>query len=808
MPTRSRRRRILSIAIGGALALVVLVWLVLPLVLGPILRNKLQSLVSNHLRAELKLADLSYRFPYTVTVTDARIVARDGPHAGHELLRLARGRLTLDELPTGTGPLRIKSIELERPSLHVVRDARGNIAGDQVLRGGDAPRPNERMKLSDLFRLRKLTLRGGRVVYTDATRPYVPPMVWDNLTTDLRIAPREAAVYEFRYRAGGAPLAELSAEGSIDIDRLVMVVERLALSGRADPEADSSSVPAFVYEFVQKHEIAGAVRVEGDGTIPLREPQSSSFQASVTLDGARAHVYRYDRTLERLDLRVELEKRADARAIDLRVPTLRARASPAEVTLADASGAVDWASQTWRLSVPRAQAEFHGDATSQPASAPASSGSVALALDVAGSLDRGRIHWDRTSGRATLDDVTLRLPRFERPLEHVSGSLQIADGAAVVEQLRATYGSDVWTAAAARVDLTNLPDGFDVTGVAGEVNFAQPSPPYPKGFGKVVAALRPQGLFSVTGGFARDRETMSGPRTRWDFIVGSDGGAFTVTGRDIALTSIRGEAHVTRDEIEVRRFLANTFDGALAATGTIDPRKPVSYRGEISVENVDLQALVERLRKSSNEAKYTVTGRLGGSASIESDGGSLEMLRAVGELVIHDGVLWEAPVLSDVVGRTRVARDALRAGEAAAVLEMHDGVVHVRHAAIASPALGLQGWGTIDLRDGARAEALNLNVVAAPLGDWEKHLRKTNVPIISDVAGALAGAMQRVLNTATSTLLYEFRVSGALSKPQLSAVPTPVLTEAAAFVFEGMLRKDRDLMKRLRARGGRQDDRK
>jgi hypothetical protein len=404
----------------------------------------------------------------------------------------------------------------------------------------------------------------------------------------------------------------------------------------------------------------------------------------------------------------------------------------------------------------------------------------------------------------SLNDVTLHLPRFPQPLEHVSGSAQLVEGAAVVEQLRATYGPDVWTVAAARVDLTGLPDRVDVTDIAGAARFAQPGPPYPRGFGKVVAALRPEGLFSITGGFSRARLATSGPRSRWDFMVATDAGAFTLTWRDLPLTSIRGEAHVTREQVEIRRFLANAFDGALAATGTIDPRKPVSYRGDVSAENVDLRALVERWRGASSKSKYAVTGRLGGSASVESEGGSLEMLRATGELVVHDGVLWEAPVVSDVVGQTKVARDALQAGEAAAVVEMRDGVVHVRHAAISSSALGLQGWGTIDLRDGAGEGALNLDVVAAPLGDWEKHLKKTNVPIVSDVVGAVAGAMQKALNTATSTLLYEFRVDGALAKPRLSAVPAPALTEAAAYVFEGMLRREGDLTKRLRD-GGRHE---
>jgi hypothetical protein len=326
----------------------------------------------------------------------------------------------------------------------------------------------------------------------------------------------------------------------------------------------------------------------------------------------------------------------------------------------------------------------------------------------------------------------------------------------------------------------------------------------------VIAALRPEGVFDVTGAFTRDRAA-PGPKHRWDVLVTSDGGgAFAVTDRRLPLTSIRGAARVTRERIEIQRFLANTFDGALAAAGTIDPRRPVSYRGEVSVENVDLQQFVERLRGATTvetQPTFTATGRLGGSVSLESLGGSVEMLGARGEIVVHDGVLWEVPVVSHVVGQTKVARDALRTAEAGVIFEVRDGVVHVRHAALASRALGLQGWGTIDLRDGDgdgdRDRALDLDVVAAPLGDWEQHLKKTKIPLVSDAIGAVAGAMQKVLNTATSTLLYEFRVTGPISKPQLAAVPTPVLTEAAAVVFGGMLQGEKDLMKSLRGRDAR-----
>ena len=82
---------------------------------------------------------------------------------------------------------------------------------------------------------------------------------------------------------------------------------------------------------------------------------------------------------------------------------------------------------------------------------------------------------------------------------------------------------------------------------------------------------------------------------------------------------------------------------------------------------------------------------------------------------------------------------------------------------------------------------IDINVVAAPLADWRDNLKSTKIPVVSNVAGELAGGIQKMLNAATGALLYEFRVQGSLEKPQVIAVPTPVLTDTAAFVFERML---------------------
>src|SRR5207237_2241961 len=87
---------------------------------------------------------------------------------------------------------------------------------------------------------------------------------------------------------------------------------------------------------------------------------------------------------------------------------------------------------------------------------------------------------------------------------------------------------------------------------------------------------------------------------------------------------------------------------------------------------------------------------------------------------------------------------------------------------------------------------LNLRVVAAPLADWKEKLKHTGIPIVSDAAGAIAGGVQKLLNSATRKLLYEFRVSGTVAQPQITTVPAPILSESAAGLFGKMLNSARD----------------
>jgi hypothetical protein len=181
--------------------------------------------------------------------------------------------------------------------------------------------------------------------------------------------------------------------------------------------------------------------------------------------------------------------------------------------------------------------------------------------------------------------------------------------------------------------------------------------------------------------------------------------------------------------------------------------------------------------------------------------------RASGEFEVFRGDFWTIPILGDVAGRVPDRRGKAApaepglgtVGEAAGVFEVGGGVLTLRDAAVSSPALGVVGSGTIGLTGERR---LDLRIVAAPLGDWRDKVKQTNVPILSDVAAEVFGAVQRLVNTAAGALLYEFRVTGTLSERHVDTVPVPVLTEPAAVLFGRMLHggDDHKLLQTMKGR--------
>jgi hypothetical protein len=444
--------------------------------------------------------------------------------------------------------------------------------------------------------------------------------------------------------------------------------------------------------------------------------------------------------------------------------------------------------------------------------------------------------------------VTFVPPRWPAPIRDLGGGGTVRKdrGSRVVvfQDLTFNYGGDPVQMTSARVtlppQLSGLRKQTRIEEISGTIDFRRPGPRYPGGFGKVVEALRPVGPFvvgrdswySVTSVepplVVRADPAAAGrmpPASKADyfFSVSTDSGSFTLTDKRIELLNMTGDATVSNMLVDVRRLKADVLGGKLSGAMKVTPGDATTYQGVAYVRGLNLEALSSRLilpegpgKKLSGvgnlDAEFVVTRR-------REDQPILETTRAAGEFEIFRGEFWTIPVLGDIAGRVGERRgngggngsgsgsgsgsgngtaNRARANdptakslgtvdEAAGVFEIGDGVLTLRNAAVSSPLLGLVGSGTIGLTGD---KPLDLRIVAAPLGDWRAKVKQTNVPILSDVAGEVFGAVQRLVNTATGALLYEFRVTGTVSERKVTPVPVPVLTEPAAVLFGRMLRGD------------------
>src|SRR5690348_1197135 len=130
LSTKAKR---LVIGVVVLLFLAVVVWA--PRLATPILRSRLQAMISEQLNAELQMDALSYHPPYGITVRGARIVtpSPDGPGAPPVvLLQMRQLDLTLAKLPIGSGPLVIKNLVVHQPSVHLIQTA-GGLLGRRTL---------------------------------------------------------------------------------------------------------------------------------------------------------------------------------------------------------------------------------------------------------------------------------------------------------------------------------------------------------------------------------------------------------------------------------------------------------------------------------------------------------------------------------------------------------------------------------------------------------------------------------------------------------------------------------------------------
>ena len=136
---RTRRSRLLV----AAPVVLMLAWFLVPQLFVPMIRGKLQGMISGKLDARLHIGRLMYAPPFGVRARDVRLLSGAGAdYPNTELLKVAKLDLKLARSPFRDGPLVIQNITVHDPEVRLIRTAGGRLVGMHALVRKDAADPS------------------------------------------------------------------------------------------------------------------------------------------------------------------------------------------------------------------------------------------------------------------------------------------------------------------------------------------------------------------------------------------------------------------------------------------------------------------------------------------------------------------------------------------------------------------------------------------------------------------------------------------------------------------------------------------
>jgi hypothetical protein len=738
-----------------------------------VIRSRLQTMIATQLNARLEIDDLTYKFPYGVEVDGAQLMT-DGPDARPlALLTVPHLSLHLARSPLRSGPLVIESLIVDRPAIHMVRLSDGLVGRRGLARDTSAPTAHgKNWKLSDMFQLRRLGLHDGQVVYEDKSLKNTRPLEWKNLNVDLSTVRETGVQYAFHLIADDSPLASLDAMGTADIDTLLLNLKRCTLTVNVDPTLKQSALPPEYQEALSALGVRGSLALSSTATLPVLDLQHSTYDTTVELWKASASVPQWHTQLNGLSTKIRFKDGGGRPSVEF--ANFDAASNTGSIHLAGGSIVIDPQLMTWSLS------KLSGRIDSAEQTPGQGRGSIEFNLDASGPL----LAPDAKSIKADLhlipSAVSLRPPGMAGTIEQFAEThLSLSDGVLSAQGLRAGFGNDLWFIKSVRADLSKLPDRIDVADLQGCLTFGSPRATYPADVEKILQPLDPSGPWFFNG-TARIgiRPTV---KTDYRVLVHTARGRLAVTDHHIPIYNINTECTVTPAAVTISHFTGGILRGELKVNGTMEIPGDNRYDLRASARAIDLNQLVLAVSDPKKKPEP-----LGGHANltahltgiIPSDARTvLDMLAGRGEFEVKDGDFWHVPVMQSIADNSNV-RATMTVGEAAGLFNVSEGVVHLSHAAVSAPALGVEGAGSIDFKG-----RLNFDVITTVLGNWG-----SKFDIGDD--GTFSRAVDQVeqtINGVAQVAVVNIHIDGTANKPEVHPVPAPFITKPTA-QFVGFLK--------------------
>lgn len=265
--------------------------------------KQLRAVAGEHLHPELMFSDLDFEYPYTVTLRDVVLRSTET-----NILETQRLRLTLAETPRAGQPIRIERIEIDRPTVRLLRDEAGRLIGygDLVKSSEERAENTETPRLSEIFDIRLITLREGSIEYRESA--FDEPMVLDDITLDLTADPDEAGWHALACTLEREHFFQLVLEGRLSLDDGLLDLPTALVRTALDPDA-AHHLPPSLQAFVREYDMRGRVEMNLSGLFSLDDLAASRGELEIEVNAARFVFGDYVLPVETIDLRAALSER-------------------------------------------------------------------------------------------------------------------------------------------------------------------------------------------------------------------------------------------------------------------------------------------------------------------------------------------------------------------------------------------------------------------------------------------------------------------------------------------------------------------
>jgi hypothetical protein len=253
--------------------------------------RQIVAVVETNIEPDIEFESFSYDAPYTVRMEGVSLIAQDGT----EVVTANAMNVELAQRPKRGQPIVIKAIALEAPSVFLIAEEQPD--GSTGFRGlvpfveqdpeKERPDDAESTKLSKVLELRNLAITEGRIVYDDGSGRYVElGGVEMNADITEEAGPEGQTLHAVALSFGREPLANVSLNGALDLDDLVMHLDEMTLSVDLSSEEGIRTLPAQLQQLLGDADAKGTLELTASGRVNLTDPKASNAQAALLVRDA------------------------------------------------------------------------------------------------------------------------------------------------------------------------------------------------------------------------------------------------------------------------------------------------------------------------------------------------------------------------------------------------------------------------------------------------------------------------------------------------------------------------------------------